>query len=232
MTSALSIHSLNDASQTMSSREIAQLCGMRHDNVLRTARQLVEMGVTQSEETQEQHPQNQQLYPVHRLNFRDSVILVARLTPQFTAQLVDRWMDLEKGSDQPALLELQEQMARLAQQVEQQKQSIKALESSGRVIRQVQHQPVVKPYRSDLKSTTQVAKSLGITAVALNQFLRESGVKMKCQDLPTVKYMDWFECYAGTNTMNGYTYEQCKIKPEGVLGITQLWNEVQAELAS
>jgi len=80
----------------MTSREIASLIGFRHDNVLRTARILVERGVTQSEETQFVDPQNHQCYPVHELSKRDSLVLVARLSPEFTGRIVDRWMELEE----------------------------------------------------------------------------------------------------------------------------------------
>lgn len=80
----------------MTSREIAELIGLRHDNVLRTARLLVEKGVTQSEETQVIDPQNHQSYPVHELDKRDSLVLVARLSPEFTGRIVDRWMELEE----------------------------------------------------------------------------------------------------------------------------------------
>ena len=80
---------------TMSSREIATLTGRRHDQVLRTARDLVAQGVTQSVETLYVHEQNGQRYPEHRLNKRDSLVLVARLSPEFTARIVDRWQELE-----------------------------------------------------------------------------------------------------------------------------------------
>lgn len=80
---------------TMSSREIAELTGRRHDQVLRTARDLVAQGVTQSVETPYLHEQNGQQYPEHRLSKRDSLVLVARLSPEFTARIVDRWQELE-----------------------------------------------------------------------------------------------------------------------------------------
>lgn len=86
---------------TMSSREIAELTGKRHDNVLRTARALAEKGITQSEETLYTLESNGQEYPEHRLTKRDSLVLVARLSPEFTAAVVDRWQELEEA--QPKL---------------------------------------------------------------------------------------------------------------------------------
>jgi phage regulator Rha-like protein len=80
----------------ITSREIGELTGRRHDQVLRTAREMVALGVTQSVETLYTHEQNGQQYPEHRLSKRDSLVLVARLSPEFTARLVDRWQELEE----------------------------------------------------------------------------------------------------------------------------------------
>jgi anti-repressor protein len=97
MGSMLTLQTMSDSEVTMSSREIAELTGRRHDQVLRTARELVEQGVTQSVETLYRHEQNGVEYPEHRLNKRDSLVLVARLSPEFTGRIVDRWMELEEA---------------------------------------------------------------------------------------------------------------------------------------
>jgi anti-repressor protein len=92
------------ATLRMTSREISELTGLRHDNVLRTARDLAARGVTQSEETHEINTQNRQSYPVHSLDKRDSLVLVARLSPEFTGRIVDRWLELE-GQATPAAID-------------------------------------------------------------------------------------------------------------------------------
>ncbi|WP_342622606.1 Rha family transcriptional regulator [Pseudomonas alkylphenolica] len=69
----------------MSSREIAELIGKNHDNVLRDARAPVKQGVLKSEETPYTHPQNGQAYPEFLLGRRDTLVLVsgwATGTPQ------------------------------------------------------------------------------------------------------------------------------------------------------
>lgn len=85
---------------TMSSREIASLTNKRHDNVMRVIRDLISGHVlsSQIEETPFVHPQNQQTYAEFHLGKRDSLITVARLSPEFTAAVVDRWQELEKKS--------------------------------------------------------------------------------------------------------------------------------------
>ena len=79
--------------KTMSSREIAELTGKRHDNVLQLIRKL-EADQILTPEFQET-PFNGRSLPVANLNKRDSMILVARLSPEFTAAVVDRWQELE-----------------------------------------------------------------------------------------------------------------------------------------
>ncbi len=81
--------------QVMSSREIAELTGKSHDNVLRDARALVKQGVLKSEETPYTHPQNGQAYPEFLLSQRDTLVLVSGYNAQLRAKIIDRWQELE-----------------------------------------------------------------------------------------------------------------------------------------
>lgn len=88
----------------MTSSEIAELVGKRHDNVKRTIETLVKNGVIQSPQIEEIE-NKQSLGPRRFSNAyifegeqgkRDSIVVVAQLCPEFTARLVDRWMELEE----------------------------------------------------------------------------------------------------------------------------------------
>lgn len=82
---------------TMSSREIAELTEKPHDNVLKLIRSLIDGGIVNSTTPQEYtHPQNKQTYIEYLCSKRDSLIIVARLSPEFTAHIVDRWQELEQ----------------------------------------------------------------------------------------------------------------------------------------
>lgn len=78
----------------MSSREIADLTGKRHDNVMRTILNCGDILTPQFEDTP--NTQNGQVYKMAKLSKRDSLVLVARLSPEFTAVVVDRWQELEQ----------------------------------------------------------------------------------------------------------------------------------------
>ncbi|SFN48132.1 Phage regulatory protein Rha (Phage_pRha) [Izhakiella capsodis] len=84
---------------TMSSLEISTLVGKRHDNVKRTIESLAEKGVIAFPQFEEKATAGR---PVMFYVFegeqgkRDSIVVVAQLSPEFTAKLVDRWQELEK----------------------------------------------------------------------------------------------------------------------------------------
>ena len=87
---------LKQTAQTMSSREIAQLCQKPHDNVLKLIRSLIDGGIVKSTTPhQYMHPQNCQWYTEFLSDKRDSLVVVARLSPEFTAAVIDRWQELE-----------------------------------------------------------------------------------------------------------------------------------------
>ena len=81
--------------QLMSTREVAELTGKSHDNVLRDARSLAKRGVLKSEETPYLHPQNGQSYPEFLLDQRDALVLVSGYDANLRAKIIDRWQELE-----------------------------------------------------------------------------------------------------------------------------------------
>lgn len=85
---------------TMSSREIADLVGRRHDNVKRTMENLSAgslISFTHSEETSHSGAGARPVV-VYLVGQRDSYVVVAQLSPEFTSRLVDRWRELEAAA--------------------------------------------------------------------------------------------------------------------------------------
>ncbi|WP_192846916.1 Rha family transcriptional regulator, partial [Escherichia coli] len=94
---------------SMTSVEIAELVGKRHDNVKRTIETLAKGGVVRSPQIEVSERINNLGFKVQYEHYlfegeqgkRDSIIVVAQLCPEFTARLVDRWRELEEQIRKP-----------------------------------------------------------------------------------------------------------------------------------
>lgn len=86
---------------TMTSREIAELTGKRHDNVMADIRAMLvelhgERGVLSFQDTH-LNQQNGQTYPIFKLPKRETLILVSGYNLQMRAKIIDRWQQLEES---------------------------------------------------------------------------------------------------------------------------------------
>ncbi|PLT20480.1 DNA-binding protein [Ralstonia mannitolilytica] len=115
------------AALRMTSQEIAELVEKRHDNVKRTIESLVNQGVIESPQVEEiptaTRPAAVYVFTGER-GKRDSIVVVAQLSPEFTARLVDRWQELETGV--AALPKSLPEALRLAADMAEQKAKVEA----------------------------------------------------------------------------------------------------------
>lgn len=81
---------------TMSSQEIADLVGSRHDKVKQSIERLAARGAIQLPPLGEVRNHLGQTVEQYQVCKRDSFVVVAQLSPEFTAALVDRWQELEE----------------------------------------------------------------------------------------------------------------------------------------
>ena len=101
---SISIVTSDSSTIKMTSQEIADLVQVRHDNVKRSVERLAESGVITLpplEETSSLNSigrtQHSQVYVFDgEQGKRDTMVLVAQLSPQFLGTVVDRWLELEK----------------------------------------------------------------------------------------------------------------------------------------
>ncbi|MBP0047672.1 Rha family transcriptional regulator [Marinobacterium sp. AK62] len=91
----------NTEQVTMTSAEIADLVEARHDSVKRTIERLAERGAIQLPPLVEVQNHLGQRVSVYSVGKRDSYVIVAQLSPEFTARLVDRWQALEQQVSSP-----------------------------------------------------------------------------------------------------------------------------------
>jgi phage antirepressor YoqD-like protein len=99
---------------TMSSREIADMVDSRHDSVRRAIERLAERGVIalppMVEKPTDGRPAQEFIFSGEK-GKRDSIIVIAQLSPKHTAALVDRWQELEALVAAPPTLALNDPVA-------------------------------------------------------------------------------------------------------------------------
>lgn len=110
---------------TMSSIEIAELVESRHDKVKQSIERLAERGIIQLPPMGIIEKINSlglyQKTVIYSVNKRDSYVIVAQLSPEFTARLVDRWQELEEKNHTPAIPQTLPEALRLAADLAEQK---------------------------------------------------------------------------------------------------------------
>lgn len=212
------------APQTMTSREIAELCDKRHDNVMRVCRELKAEGVCpQIEEAPYIHPANNQEYIEFVLNKRDSLVLVARLSPEFTGRVVDRWLELE-ASAAPRVPQTMAQALRLAaeqaEMIEQQQAQLEAAAPKVEFVNRYVESTGSKGFR-------EVCKLLQIKEPAFRAFLTERKImyRLNGEWTPYGEHLNAkrFEIRAGSAEANGHAYNSARFTPKGIAWIAGLW---------
>lgn len=113
---------------SMTSVEIAELVGSRHDKVKQSIERLAErriiqlppMGISENINGLGLTQKSKHYLFEGERGKRDSIIVVAQLCPEFTARLVDRWRELEEQSRKP-MSEIEMVAAMALEAVRQQK---------------------------------------------------------------------------------------------------------------
>lgn len=147
---------------TMSSQVIADLVESRPDNVKRTMETLAAKGLITFTQTEEKGAGRPAI--VYHVNKRDSYVVVAQLSPEFTARLVDRWQELENSSHK-----LPQTFAEALRLAADQAEQIALMAPKADVFDKIVDRGV-------LMTATQVGQKIGMSAVKLNSYLSELGV--------------------------------------------------------
>ena len=176
--------------ETMSSLEIAELTGKRHDAILRDIRNLLSQGVNAHNfvavEYTDKKGENR---PCYNLTKKGCLILASGYDAKLREKIIDRWEELETEkrnggyqvptSFKEALLLAAHQQELIEEQQKQIEQKDETIELQQEEIKKAA--PKVNYYDTTLQSVntqtaTQVAKSIGMDAQKLNKHLKEAGI--------------------------------------------------------
>jgi len=227
----------------MSSLEIAELVGSRHDSVKLTINRLASEhsdalgNVTRKAviqlppmvEVKNHLGQTVQVYSVCK---RDSFVVVAQLCPEFTARLVDRWQELEAQQHFaiPSTLSAALRLAADQQDVIEAQTAQLALAAPKAAF--------VDQYveASGSMSFRQVAKLLNANERTFRQMLLDKGVMYYLGGVmtPYSQHQDAarFEVKTGTSETNGHAFSQARFTAKGVQWIAGIWAAYQLEVAA
>lgn len=225
------ITAISAAVLTMSSEEIATLVESRHDNVKTSIERLGARGVIQLPALQEVRNHLGQTVSVYQLCKRDSYVVVAQLSPEFTARLVDRWQELEAQAA-PAVPRTMSQALRLAaeqaEQIEQQQAALALAAPKAEYVDRYVAANGAKGFR-------QVAKLLGANEHEFRAWLQDEKIMYRLGGEWTAHqcHIDAgrFVVKTGVAHVNDHAFNATKFTPKGVNWIAGLWGQHQARLA-
>lgn len=205
----------NSSVLTMSSREIADLVESRHDSVKRTIERLQDKGLIQLTPMVEVKNHLGQVVTEYQLIKRDTYVVVAQLSPEFTARLVDRWQELENQQMPQIPQTLSEALRLAADQAEQIERQNLLLEQQRPKVEFVQRYVEA----GTTKSLRETAKILKVPERAMIDCLVGDGLLFRQSGnlLPYQKYhvKGLFDVKTGT-TEYGHNYTQTRVTSKGI----------------
>lgn len=152
-TSIVSTPNHSNFGKSMSSREIAELTGKRHDNVLRDIKALIEqgaIGLLNFEESSYRNSQNKE-QPEYLLDFDATMTLVTGYNAVLRAKVIRRWRELEEKNHSIALPKTyKEALKALLIEVEAREQL--EAQNAQLAAREAENQPKVAFYEAVKKS--------------------------------------------------------------------------------
>ncbi|HHF7210603.1 TPA: phage antirepressor KilAC domain-containing protein [Haemophilus influenzae] len=209
MNQLLTMTKENASILTMSSQEIAEITHKEHKNVLRVIRDLIEQNLVAQIEPLKFEYRNQ-WFDYYELNKRDTFVVVARLSPEFTAAVVDRWQALENQQKPTALIPQSfSEALMLAAQLQAEK------ERNAPKVAFVDHYVEVgtsKSFRETAKILKIPERALVNRLVEDKYLYRQSGVLLPYQSAHT---KDLFTVKTGT-AEHGHNYTQTRVTSKGI----------------
>ncbi|KAF1051294.1 MAG: hypothetical protein GAK34_01570 [Delftia tsuruhatensis] len=227
------ITAISAAALTMSSEEIASLVESRHDNVKTSIERLGVRGVIQLPALQEVRNHLGQTVSVYQLCKRDSYVVVAQLSPEFTARLVDRWQELEAQAA-PALPDFSNPVAAARAWADAKESELRTAEALALAAPKAEY---VDRYvaANGAKGFRQVAKLLGANEHEFRAWLQDEKIMYRLGGEWTAHqcHIDAgrFVVKTGVAHVNDHAFNATKFTPKGVNWVAGLWGQHQARLA-
>ncbi len=230
------ITAISAAVLTMSSREIAELTGKRHADVMRDIRTMMEVLQQNADlrsvcKSSTYIGENDQSYPQYELDKDTSLTLLLGYDVVARMKVVKRWQELEAQAA-PAVPRTMSQALRLAaeqaEQIEQQQAALALAAPKAEYVDRYVAANGAKGFR-------QVAKLLGANEHAFRAWLQDEKIMYRLGGEWTAHqcHIDAgrFVVKTGVAQANEHAFNATKFTPKGVNWVAGLWGQHQARLA-
>jgi len=225
----LTLQSPGAAEATMSSREIAEICEARHNDVIATIERLINEEVLRlGRNTARAHQAGGGGRPtmVYDLTKRDCLVVISG----YSAKIIDRWMALEAAAPALALPQSFADALRLAadQQdvIAAQAEQLAAAAPAVEFVERYADATGTKTFR-------EVAKLLRANESAFREFLLDQKVMYRLNGAltPHAHHMDAGRfCVKAGTAQNNHAFNSARFTPKGVTWIAGEWAKHQVAL--
>ena len=215
---------------TMSSLEIAELTGKRHDNVVRDIKAMFEQlgdreGILKSEDTY-LNPQNGQKYKCYSLPKEETICLIAGYNAQVRMRIIKRWQELEEKQTPATPKTYIEALEKLLDSEKEKlvlKEELKAAEPKVEFVNNYVDAKGNKTFRG-------LVKVMNVNEREFRNWLHDSKIMYRLNGawMPYSEYLHkgYFEVKTGEK--DGKSYSLCYFTPKGEVWITEKWNKRNA----
>ena len=242
---------------TMSSREIADLTGKEHRNVLRDVRALLdELNIDALSFEHTYKDASNRLQTEYALPKRETLILVSGYNVQMRAVIVDRWQELEAQASKtanPFLTASRRELLQVALEAEERAEKAQALADKRKEYisiykeNEISYQEEISAKDAVIKLATpaikfqqtyeQTGEPLGFRAVAKNlranerefsSFLKDKGIMYKSKN-KYVPYAGYVNTPYFCSKINYVGNLEWEFTASGFIWVSQWWAKYQAE---
>lgn len=210
------------AASTISSREIAKLTGVTHAEVKRMVKSLETAQRLSQPVSANAYEREGEMRQEFLLNKRDSLLTVSRLSPAFTAEMLDRWQEREKTVGLPDFTNPAAAARAWAEQYEKRQRAEAQL-------------AITAPKAEFFDQYVRVEESLGFRQLCkmlrvkepqFRRFLLERNIMLRVNGalMPPQYHIDagYFTVHGGVGE-NSHSWSQARFTAKGVKWVADLW---------
>lgn len=215
--------------RTMTSREIAELTGKQHKDVLHDIRKMLEdLGLTSADFSADLPDAYGRLQPAFRLPKRECLILISGYSVAMRARIIDRWQELEQATTQ-ALPNFSDPVAAARAWAAATERKIKAEAALALAAPKAEFVDRYVVADTGSKGFRQVCKLLKANEARFREFLTGERIMYRLggEWVAHQPHIDAGRFEVKTGEAHGHAFNRCLFTPKGVEWVAGEWAKHQ-----